>query len=311
LSQTNEVVVQKIKKTTYSKRGLGQKLFLLLFFTVFCFSGALSLISIATGWFSFRTGITASAISIITLFLLGIKIDKIHFAFIALSIIIIISGLYNQSSLSQILNFFRNVIFSFLIYSVVKLSVTHENIKQVMLWCVRVAIIQLPFLLIQKSIYPYLPSAVHARIVATDIGSGSFDVNGDAAMTFFLVMMIIFLLFDTRRNYFIKHKWLISIWLTLTIFIAEAMLLKLIVVAVWFVFFLTKLRYKNVFGLFIIGLFLGLLGRLESWMSQFKRCRGELRGLLMLVRPLQINFYREITLEAQQLIIIHPEEFVS
>lgn len=229
-----------------------QVLFGFIFLLVFCFSGLLSITSIITGWFAYRNGITVSLLAIPIALLFGIKFNKVTIAFIVLAGVIILSGFYNQSTPQQVLVFLRNVIFSFLIYNLVQVCIRTDNIKQVIKWCVIIAVIQLPIVLFQQAIYPQLPGAVHSRIVATDIGTGTFDINGDAAMAFFLVLMIIFLLFDSKRNYFIQGKWLVLPWLTLTIFIAQAELLKLIVLFVWGVFFLVRFKSKKLFYILLI-----------------------------------------------------------
>lgn len=226
---------------------LRQDLFRIIFFLVFCFSGLLSMLSIITGQFSYRNGITVSLLTLPIILLYGLKINKVTFAFIGLTIVIILSGLYNQSTPQQVILFLRNVIFSFLIYNSVQVCVQSGNIKKIIKWCVIIAVIQLPIVLFQQAIYPQLPAPVHARIAAIDIGAGTFDINGDAAMTFFLVLIIIFLLFNPKQNYFIRNKWLILPWLTLTIFIAQAELLKLVVLSVWAVYFLVKFRSKKLF----------------------------------------------------------------
>lgn len=268
-------------KNIHLKQAISQKLFLLIFSLVFCFSGILSLVSITSGWFTYRTGITASIFSIVILLLLGIKIDRVTFAFLALTVITILSGMYNGTSIQNIIFFLRNVVFSFLTYNAVQLCITDKNITRIMLWCVRVAIIQLPIVLFQKAIYPQLPTSVHANIASLDIGSGTFDINGDAAMGLFLVLMIIYLLFAPRHNYFIKYKWLISFWLTITIFIAEAELLKLIVAGVFLIFFLLKLRYQKVFRLFVVGLiFMAILATSGVVEKQIQDLAGTISGSL-------------------------------
>lgn len=258
-----------------------QGLFRLIFLLDFCFSGLISIISIISGQFSYRNGITVSLLALPIALLVGLKLNKVTIAFIALTLIIILSGLYNQSTPQQVIYFLRNVIFSFLIYNLVQLCVRTENIKQVIRWCVLVAVIQLPIVLFEQAIYPQLPTSVHARISATDIGSGTFDMKADSTMAFFLVLMIIFLLFDPKRNYLIKGKWLILPWLTLTIFVAQADLLKLVVLFVWAVFFLVSFRTKKVFYILLITVVvIGSLAAFGLFNQTIERLSERVRGSL-------------------------------
>jgi len=239
---------------------LRQSLFKLIFLLVFCFSGLLSIFSIISRQFNYRNGITVSLLILPLVLLYGFKLDRVTLWHVVLSVVILLSGLVNQSTIQQIIFFLRNVIFSYLIYNLVQLCVNQQNIRQIIKWCVMVALVQLPMILIQKAIYPLLPTAVHQRIYAIDIGTGSFDITNDAGMTFFLVLIIIFLLFDNKRNYFIQRKWLILPWLTLTIFIAEAELLKLVALMVWGIYFLVKFRVKKVFySLLILIILIGTM----------------------------------------------------
>lgn len=255
--------------------------FLIVFFLVFCFSGLLSIISIISGKFNYRNGITVSLLAILFILFFGLKINKVTFAFIGLTVVIILSGLYNQSTLQQVILFLRNVIFSFLIYNSVQVCVQPENIKQIIKWCVFIAVIQLPIVLFQKAIYPQLPASVHARIAAIDIGTGTFDINGDAAMAFFLVLIIIFLLFNQKRTYFIRNKWLILPWLTITILIAQAELLKLIVLSVWAIYFLLKYRSRKVFyALLVIVIVFGSLAAFGLFDDTFEALSRRVQGSL-------------------------------
>ncbi len=236
-----------------SRLKLKTSAFSLVFLLVFCFSGLLSIMAILNGQpLGFRIGIVVSILALPIVFLCGLRIDRVTFAILGLTVVVILSGLYNNSSLKEVFYFLRNIIYTYLIYNLVSFSVTKHNIKRIIRWCMVIAMIQLPVVLIQKSIYPQLPLSVRTRISAIDIGTGTFNINADYAMTFFLVLMIIFLLFDSKRNFFIHKKWIILAWLTLTIFVAESELVKIIVLLVWAVFFVLKLRYKKYILVFLL-----------------------------------------------------------
>lgn len=249
----------------------------LVFYFVFCFafclSGTLTLLSITTGLFPYRMGLI-SALVIPLMLLYRIKVKRVILAYMALAFIVILSGFYNQSSVTEIVLFMRTLIFSFLIYFLVESYIRPENIVRVLKLCVFVGLFQLPLVLLQKASFDRLPLSIKASIEAVDIGFGTFNFKGDASMTFFLTLIVIFLLFDHQRNTIFRYKWLIAAYFTITILIANAEIVKAIVVLVWGLYLITHLKtrtiiYFGIAAILILGILLGsgLLGRIWSQFS--------------------------------------------
>jgi hypothetical protein len=81
-------------------------------------------------------------------------------------------------------------------------------------------------------------------LVRQDYDFGTFNFKGDSSMTFFLIMIITFLLFDYKRNHIVKHRTWVILWLSATVLIANSEMSKLILLLVWVVYLVTHIRYR-------------------------------------------------------------------
>jgi len=246
----------------------------LIFYTVFVFAFLLSGIIVLLDVVPYRMNLV-SLLVIPLLLLYGIRIDRVTIAFLLLTLIVLVSAVINQVSIAQLLLFLRSIVFAFLIYSLVRLVVTRDNIEKIIKICVAVGMIQLPIVLLQFMAYDRLPSrfTTGMSISHLDFSFGTFHFKGDAAMTFFLTLLVIFLLFDHKRNYIIRHKWFVTLWLTFTVLISNAELMKLGIVIVWAVY---AIRYFNLrtllFGAIALALLAGILilsGTLDENIEDF------------------------------------------
>ena len=228
-----------------------------VFYLVFCFSGLIAILDVIP----YRMAM-ASVFVIPLLLIYGIKLDRVLLAHMALVAIVLLSGLWNGSSPTEVLGFLRIPAFSYLMYRLVSVYVRPDNIRRIIRLCVLVAMIQLPLVVLQQLTYEKLPIRIAGYASARDFDFGTFNVKGDAAMAFFLTLLVVFLLFDRRRNYVIRRKWIVLPWLTLTVLIANAEGVKVIMLLVWAVY-LT--RYLNVRTIVYVALaFLLVIGVL-SW----------------------------------------------
>jgi hypothetical protein len=234
--------MSRIKKT----------IFYTIFLLAFCFSFLLSILS----QFTYRLALV-SLLAIPLLFFYRVKFDRVFVAYVILVIIVLISGIYNNSSLINILLFLRILFFSYLIYYLAKVSLTPKLIISVIKACVWIAIIQLPIILLQWKLYASLPLRWRGDAVLQDFGSGTFNYKTDYAMSFFLVLVVIFLLFEKKRNYFIKNKFIIAVWLSITVLIANSQIMKIPLLLVWLAFLVTNISFRNViligFGALVVS----------------------------------------------------------
>lgn len=219
--------------------------FTIVFILVFCLSGFLTILSIGlTGSEYYRMGLV-SLLVLPLLILYGVKTDSVFLTYGALAVITLLSGLSSRSSLREIILFMRILVFSYLIYRLVDLYVRPTNFQRILRWCIAVAVVQLPVLLLQRCLYEQFPQWLRARVGPTDISFGTFNFKGDAPMTFFLVLLIILLLFDTKGRFAIRFRWPLILWMTLTVLLANAELVKLIVAFVWAAYFIVQFRIKT------------------------------------------------------------------
>ncbi len=224
---------------------LKRLIFYLVFFLVFCFSGLLTMLTIMRGGFQYRMGLVSALV--IPLFLIyGIKIEGVSIAYMALASVVLLSGLYNHSSLREIVLFMRILGFSYLMYRLVEIYIRPDNIARIIRLCVAIAMIQLPLVVLQQLAYDHIPTRVKAGVSLTDFDFGAFNFKCDASMAFFLISIVIFLLFDKKRNYIVRHKWLVVAWLTLTVLIAHSEAAKVIILLVWGGYFVTHLAPRTI-----------------------------------------------------------------
>jgi len=246
----------------------------ILFYSVFIMVFLLSGIFTLGNFFPYRMGLI-SLLVFPFVFVYGVKRSHINIAYLALFFVIVISAIYNGSSLLDFFLFSRILIFSFLIYYLVSSYLNQENIVKVVRLCVLIALIQLPIILFQQFIYSYLPDSIMNQISRIDFDFGTFNFKGDSSMAFFLTLIVIFLLFDNKRNHIIKFRWPIVIWLTLTVLIANAEIMKLIIGIIWIIFILGNLSKKTIIyaisAVTLVLVILGVFGVFNQIWADFSR----------------------------------------
>ena len=236
-----------IAENRIDPKGLLQKTSLIfkpkkvVFYTILILTFLLSGLITILHFIPYRMGLV-SALIIPLILLYGIKIDRVLIAFIVLAILIGLSALYNHSSILELVIFLRILGFSFLIYYLVEIYIDQNTISKVIRLCVLIAIIQLPIILLQQVFYTQLPARLTLGISHIDFDFGTFNAN-DAPLAIFSTLIVVFLLFDKKHNYIIRYKWPIALWLTLTVFIVNAEIIKFIIVLVWTIYLV---RYLNI-----------------------------------------------------------------
>jgi hypothetical protein len=217
------------------------------------------MLTMMRGGFQYRMGLVSALV--IPLFLIyGIKIERVSIAYVALTGVVLLSGLYNRSSSREIVLFMRILGFSYLMYRLVEVYIHPDNIARVIRLCVAIAMIQLPIVVLQQLAYDYIPARLKASVIPIDFDFGTFNFKCDASMAFFSTLIVIFLLFDHKRNYIIRRRWVVLFWLTLTVLIANAELVKLILALVWGVYLVRYLSPKVI--IYSIAVLLLVVGTL-------------------------------------------------
>ena len=188
-----------------------------------------------------------------------------------LSITILMSGaitasfVINSSSFTQLIVFLRIPIISYLVYHVVNVYIRDaKRAKTVLRWMIFLAVLQFPVLILQRIAYPYLParlkfSPLQAQTSLYDFGMGT--LNGDNAMTFFLIALTILLMFNKHNRFFSRWKWPLIVWFSLTVFVGNSQVQHLTILVVWSAYILTHFRIRTLLLVALtVGAITGLLG---------------------------------------------------
>ena len=234
----------------------------ILFITVFSLLFGFSFLLAILTHFQYRAALV-SLLVIPLVFIYGLKIDQVFLAYILLAVIVAVSGIYNRTSLIDIILFMRVLVFSYLIYYLVKVSLSPTTIESVIKASVWIAIIQLPIILLQWQLYDSIPLSWRGEAALIDFGSGTFNYKTDYAMSFFLVMVVIFLLFANKPHFLEKYKYPIALWLSLTVLIANSQIVKIALLIVWLIYILRNFKIKTLItfglGVLIVGVFIAIV----------------------------------------------------
>ena len=256
-----------LSRLRFSWREVSRTVFRVVFALCFLLSGVLSMASIL--WLPFNYRMALAALFVVPLLgRYGIRATSVALSYALLVIIVLVSGLLNHSSLSDIGLFLRVPFFSFLIYRLVQIVLDPQLTLRVLRFCVPLAIVQLPILLLERLAYPHLPAAIRNEVAPVDFDFGTFNFKGDPAMVFFLLMLLIFLLFNPKSSLVTRRRGFLAIWATLTVLLANSEIAKLAAAMVWGVYFATKLNRKSTLRL-LVGVLIFLLvfvwsGRAQS-----------------------------------------------
>lgn len=223
-----------------------------VFVFVFLFSGPLTVLGAP-----FRLSpVALLALPLVLLY--GVRIGLVEVIYGLLAAEVIASGFLNGSSVSHIAIFARSLVVSYLIYRLVAIYANERTLPTIIRLCIVVGAIQLPVIVLERLFYDILPAANNG-VIFQDIGMGTF--RDDSALSFFLNLLIVFLLFSPRRALaIVRHRWLTVAWFTLTVFVAHSEISKLTLIVIWtvYVFRMFNVR-KLVFTIAVLGSLIGIL----------------------------------------------------
>jgi hypothetical protein len=157
-------------------------------------------------------------------------------------------------------SFLRILVFSYLMYYLVEVYVNEKNIRNIIKLCVIIAVIQLPVIIIQQMTYDYLPDRLTQGFLRLrwDFAFGTFRF-GDSALNLFINLILIFMLFDKRGNYFARYKLFLVFWLSATVLFSSSEISKITLGLIWFVYFTLHLKRKTTIYLGLLLLIMLLL----------------------------------------------------
>ena len=105
----------------------------------------------------------------------------------------------------------------------------------------------MPILLIQRNFYDVLIQFNNNKqvIASVDFLFGSFFLKSDHSLGFFLLLIVINLIFNVKQNFkFINYRFLIAIYLSITLLLTESNISKVLLIATWGIFFLISVYNK-------------------------------------------------------------------
>lgn len=188
-------------------------------------------------------------------------INKATLVFFLLGTVIIVSGLVNKTAPLKILLYLNFALIpiatTYLIEIVSKRKI---DIKKYLsrLFLV-IVLIQLPIVIIQKYGYGFLIQYSNANqgFSSVDFMFGSFALKADHALGFFLIIYLLSLLFKKRSGELKKTPYFLIIYISITIFIMESNLSKLVLLGVLsFYFYLWFYKRIGVLGIGVLVLIL-------------------------------------------------------
>lgn len=209
--------------------------------------------------------IFGALLPLIILPFLKIRLNSFFFFTVCFTILIAVSAIINKTPLLLTLWYFQNVVIPFLMYTMVINYLTDNNIKTVYRWVVAIACIQLPIIMLQRKLYPFLSTIAAVPVSDYDIGFGTFYTSDDIALSFFVLGVILFLLFDDEHNYFIKNRIILVIWLTFTILVLNSKISYLILGLIALYYIVTKVKVRVILISTFAGALVALLAYLFLW----------------------------------------------
>jgi hypothetical protein len=191
----------------------------------------------------YRMGLM-SLLIIPLVFVRGLRIERVLAGFALLTLEVVLSAFYNHSPLGDVIAFMRIPVFAYLMYYLVSVAVDEKNISRILRFLVIVACVQLPVVLLQWWSFDSLPASLKVDVGVIDYGFGTFNYKTDYSLSFLLILLVTWLLFDEKRGRIIRYRWPVILWLSLTVLVLNAQILKVSIVLVWGVYLITHLRLR-------------------------------------------------------------------
>jgi len=219
----------------------------LIFYTVFAFAFLIGGAVFLFGILPFRLFYLVP-IALLLLPKYGIRISAVEKIFFVFFLEIVASALQNHSSATQFISFLRFVITPFSMYYLCKNYIKEHNAQKIMQLCIKVACLQPILVFFQQAFFDQVNSILPAQSQypdSMDFSFGTFYASDDPSMSFFLMGLVIFLLFDNLNNQFVRNKLLLAGYFTLGVLFANSQLSNLLVIFIWVVFLLRKFKVKD------------------------------------------------------------------
>lgn len=220
-----------------------------IFNTVFTFAFLIGSAVFLLNIFPFRLFYLAP-LALLLIPFYGIKIGTVEKVFLLFLLEILASAIVNHSNAGQILSFLRFIITPYAMYYLCKNYIKEHNIKKIIRLCILVACLQPPLVLIQQTFFEPINSLLPAQTrylpeERMDFSFGTFYISDDPSLSFFMMGLIVFLLFDNDNNRFIKNRLPLAGYFTLGVLLANSQLSNILVILIWVAFLFRRFKLKN------------------------------------------------------------------
>jgi hypothetical protein len=148
-----------------------------------------------------------------------------------------ISSALNNKELSALAQYLRLLFIPVAIKILTDKSVTDITSDRFKSGLIIIGVIQLPVVLIQQTFYESLSQYSVVPIAEADYDFGTFGLQNDFAMSFYLVGLVFLLLNTTSFSYKPSTRVLLSCWLTLTVLVSNSSVSYFIVSFIWLMYF--------------------------------------------------------------------------
>lgn len=221
----------------------------IIFYTVFAFAFLIGGAAFLLDIIPFRLFYLALLVFLL-LPVYGISIGNVEKVFLLFLLEIIASAILNHMSMGQFLSFLRFIGIPYAMYYLCKNYITGKNIKTIIRLCILVACLQPPLVFIQQTFFDQINSLLPATTQYLpeehmDFSFGSFYISDDPSLSFFMMGLIVFLLFDSENNGFIKNRLLLAGYFTLGVLLSNSQLSNLLVILIWVIFLFRGFKLKN------------------------------------------------------------------
>lgn len=205
----------------------------------------------------FRLGVIVLILSLgVVVFNLNLRINLLlALAIVGFILVSLASAFLNQTGLLQAMAFIRIPVVLYLVYNLVAAYIdTAARAKFVLRVVYLIAIIQLPVVLLQRWAYDKVPTWFRNNTSLVDFGMGTF--NGDTAMAFMLIGLVILLLFAWPQVSFLRYRWLLAGWLSITVLLSNSQIQQLTIVLVWGIYLVVHFGARAFLLTLVGGFFL-------------------------------------------------------
>ena len=168
----------------------------------------------------------------------------------------IFNALHNNLSIIYALKYSKYVVFPVVAYYLADIEGSKQDFKDIFYFLIAIAVIQMPFVLVQTFFFYQLAPYVAIDILPQDFTTGTFWLQNDPGLNFFLLSMITYMLF--RKPPISQGlRVILVVYLTMTVFLSNSQLSILLTLMVYLAFFLRNIKPVTVIKYSWIILLLG------------------------------------------------------